>query len=363
MIELKLKPDFDKSARRLEAWWLGQIVDRPPVTLSVKPVRPYEGPKKTHATAKDRWLDVEFQVMSQAAELERHDYPGDGFPMFFPNVGPELTATLLGVPMDYIDEATAWSRPIVNEPEDWYSLAQKPPDFDTPCWQAMEQMTKLAIELRDDRYLVGITDLHGNYDILAALRDPQMLCMDLIDCPDLVQPVGLHSARVYNRAFERNYAMLKNAQLPCASWAHIYHDGPAYIPSSDFWCMVSPQIARDMVLPLIVTEMELLDRSLFHLDGPQALGHLDMLLELPDLNAIQWVYGDGNGPATNWIDVYKRIQDSGKSIQLLAETAEDALKVMEQLKPQGVWAYVFETFDTVDDAEAFIRQVEQVSTR
>jgi hypothetical protein len=210
---------------------------------------------------------------------------------------------------------------------------------------------------------VAITDLHGNYDILAALRDPQMLCMDLIDCPDLLQSIGLHVTNVYTQAFERNYALLKDAGLPCATWTYLYHDGPAYIPSSDFWCMVSSQIAQETILPLIVTEMKLLDRSLFHLDGPQALRHLDMLLDMPDLNAIQWVYGDGDGPAANWIDVYKRIQDAGKSIQLLAQTAEDALKVMEQLKPQGVWAYVFETFDTVDDAKAFIRQVEQLSRR
>ena len=363
MIELKLKPDFDKSARRLEAWWLGQIVDRPPVTVTVKPVRPYERPTKTHATAEDRWLDVEFQVMSQLAKLEARDYPGDGFPMFFPNVGPEVTGTLLGVPMDFIDEATSWSRPIVNEPEDWKRLVHKEPDFNSPCWQAMEQMTKLAIELRDDRYLVGVTDLHGNYDILAALRDPQMLCMDLIDCPELVQPVGVRAAEIYNQAFERNYAMLKDAGLPCASWTHIYHDGPAYIPSSDFWCMVSPQIAEEMVLPLIVKEMELLERSLVHLDGPQALRHLDLLLELPDLNAIQWVFGDGNGPVHRWIDVYKRIQDAGKSIQLLAETAEDALAAVEQLDPHGLWVHVDETLDTAEDAEAFIAQVERASIR
>ena len=361
MMDLKLKPDFDKSAQRLEAWWLGQMVDRPPVTLSVKPTRPYCGPEKTHATAGDRWLDVEFQVMSQAAELERRDYPGDGFPMFFPNVGPELTGALLGATMEYVDEATAWSRPIIDDPADWEKVALTPPDFGAPCWRAMEQMTKLAMEVCDGRYLVGLTDLHGNYDILAALRDPQMLCMDLLDCPELVRKAGAHAAEVYNQAFERSYALLRDAGFPCATWTNIYHDGPTYIPSSDFWCMVSPQIARDMVLPDIVAEMRLLDRSLFHLDGPQALGHLDLLLDLPQLNAVQWVYGDGNGPAGKWIDVYKRIQAAGKSIQLLADTGEDALAVMEQLDPHGIWVYLFEQFDTVADANDFLRQVERVA--
>jgi hypothetical protein len=120
--------------------------------------------------------------------------------------------------------------------------------------------------------------------------------------------------------------------------------------------MVSPQIARDWILPNIQTEMQPLERSLFHLDGPQALRLLDLLLDLPQLDAVQWVYGSGNGPASNWIDVYKRIQNAGKSIQLIAETAEGARTVVDQLKPQGVWISVIEPFNSVESAQRFVDQ-------
>jgi len=120
--------------------------------------------------------------------------------------------------------------------------------------------------------------------------------------------------------------------------------------------MVSPQIARDWILPNIQTEMQPLERSLFHLDGPQALRLLDLLLDLPQLDAVQWVYGSGNGPASNWIDVYQRIQNAGKSIQLIAETAEGARTVVDQLKPQGVWISVIEPFNSVESAQRFVDQ-------
>jgi hypothetical protein len=35
--------------------------------------------------------------------------------------------------------------------------------------------------------MVGYTDLHGSLDCAADWRDPQRLCMDLIDCPQKVQ--------------------------------------------------------------------------------------------------------------------------------------------------------------------------------
>jgi hypothetical protein len=135
----------------------------------------------------------------------------------------------------------------------------------------------------------------------------------------------------------------------------MYHAGPAYVPSCDFWCMVSAPMARELIWPTVLTEIEPLARSVFHLDGPQALPHLDLLLEHPQLNAVQWVYGAGQGPAARWIDVYRRIQQAGKGIQLLAANAADALEVMKHLRPEGVWICV--GVASVGEAEAFLKEV------
>jgi hypothetical protein len=121
--------------------------------------------------------------------------------------------------------------------------------------------------------------------------------------------------------------------------------------------MVSNQIARDMILPDILTEMAPLQRSIFHLDGPQALRHLDLLLELPQLHAVQWVYGDGQGPAARWIPVYRRIQHAGKSALVHAQDAADARKVLDAIGPRGVWLLVNDEFASLDEAKAFLREV------
>jgi hypothetical protein len=358
--ELQLKPDFARTIERFAAWWLGELIDRPPVTLTVLPTRPYQGPVSTHATQRARWLDVEFVVDAAIANMERTDYVGDHFPLFWPNVGPEITATLWGCDLSFT-ETTSWSKPVIHRCEDWQRLLATPPDFANPYWQTIERMTDYALQCNEGRYVVGLTDLHGNYDILAALRDPMQLCLDLMDCPELVGQAGRHVANGYVASFERLYAKVAAAGFGTTTWMAMYHEGRAYAPSSDFWCMVSEQVARDLILPDILVEIAPLERSIFHLDGPTALRHLDLLLDLPQLNALQWVYGAGRGPAVRWVETYQRIRQAHKSLQLIARDPADALAVLEQIGPAGVWVHVEQPFASVEEANTFIGNVEQYS--
>jgi len=357
---LKFKPDFARTAARFEAWWHGEILDRPPVSASVRPVRPYNGPVAQHATQRERWMDIEFAVQSAIAHMARTDYVADALPIFFSNIGPEITATWFGCELEF-SQHSSWSHPVVNAPEDWARVATMQPDFGNVYWQTMLKATDLAIAMNDGRYLIGMTDLHGNYDILAALRDPQTLCMDLLDCPELVEPAAKAVTAAFNESFCQCYRQVSAAGMGSTCWTNFWHDGPAYVPSCDFWCMVSPEIAREMIFPKIVEEMGDLKRSIFHLDG--ALRLLDLTMELPGLNAVQWVYGDGHGPAARWIDVYKRILAAGKSIQVLANDPADAMTVLEAVGPRGVWLQVGGQFERASDVEAFLKDVQRVTVQ
>ena len=363
--DLKLKPDFNQTIERFAAWWVGEIIDRPPVTVSVTPGRPYtgtspcgKGPISAPPTCQARWLDVEFVVEAAIATMEQTDYIADRFPVFWPNLGPEISATPFGCELTFT-ETTSWSSPVIRASDDWQRFIETPPDFGNGYWQTIERMTDYALERCEGRFVVGLTDLHGSYDILAALRDPMLLCLDLVDCPELVIQAGKHVAQCYLTQFERLYARVAAAGFGATTWLPVYHKGPAYVPSCDFWCMVSPQVARDLILPDLLTEMKPLERSIFHLDGPQALRHLELILELPQLNAVQWVYGAGNGPAARWVETYRRIRQAGKSLQLIAHDARDALTVLEQIGPAGVWVSVETPFASVEAANAFLKAIER----
>ncbi len=355
---LGFKPDFATSAARFAAWWQCEAVDRPPVTLWLGPSRPYSGPASTHRTLRERWLDVRFSVDSAVASLATADYVADTLPVFWPNVGPEITATPYGIELEF-GKDTTWSVPVVHGPADWEKLLNTPPNFDNVYWRAVEAQTDYAHEICDNRFLVGMSDLHGSFDILAALRDPEELCMDMVDCPELVAKAGLHVAEGYVEAFKRNYARAAKAGQGSTTWCPLYHPGPAYVPSCDFWCMVSPEVAERYILPTLLIEMKAFERSLFHLDGPDALRHLDLVLDLPGLNALQWVFGTGHGPAARWLDVYRRSLAKGKAVQVLAESPADALEVLEALGPRGLWLTVTDGISSAQEAAEFVQAVDR----
>jgi hypothetical protein len=97
------------------------------------------------------------------------------------------------------------------------------------------------------------------------------------------------------------------------------------------------------------------EASIYHLDGPQALPHLDSLLQIKELNAVQWVYGAGRGRASDWMDVYKKCQAAGKGIQLYVSPDEIDI-IMENLKPEGVWLGVSGVGDE-ESAASIIRKI------
>ena len=65
----------------------------------------------------------------------------------------------------------------------------------------------------------------------------------------------------------------------------------------------------------------------------------------------------GAGPAADWIDTYRRILDGGKAAQVLAETPEDALTVLDAVGPRGIWLTLQRPFDTTHEANAFLDEV------
>ena len=90
---------------------------------------------------------------------------------------------------------------------------------------------------------------------------------------------------------------------------------------------------REAILPSLRREIGHMKYSLFHLDGPGALKHLDALLELDELDAVQWVYGAGAGPAARWLDVYRRIQDAGKGLQIVGYGGLDEFRAVAPYRP------------------------------
>jgi hypothetical protein len=337
----------------VDAFWEREIIDRPVVCIvapKTDPRYPWPAPKP-HATHRDRWLDVEYVADCALAGAMNCEYLGDALPQAWPNLGPEVFNAFLGMDLEF-GESTSWSRPNLH---DWSGIDAIAFDPANAYWRAINTITDALLARGRGKFYTGLTDFHPGGDCAAAFRDPQQLNIDLIESPDEVKRLVRKVTDLYLRVFDLSWERLRAAGQATASWPGIVSTRKWYVPSNDFSCMISPQMFDEFFLPGIAEECRALEASIYHLDGPNALGHLDSLLGIKELNAIQWVYGAGHGRASDWLPVYKRCQAAGKGLQLNLEANEFDL-FMRELRPEGL--YISTWVGSREEGEALLRKVD-----
>lgn len=327
-------PDWEQRIARQDAFWQREILDRPVAIIpcgNPRPAVPWPR-ERAYANQRERWFDVERVVAQARAGALNAILLGDALPTACPNLGPEIFSAFFGLELDYT-ESTSWAVPNLL---DWADADTLQFSEDNAYWQALLALTDALIDGGQGLYYTGLTDFHPGGDALVAFRDPLMMNFDMIEAPEDVRALLARTYEVYFDLFDRCYARLSATGQACTAWPGIVSSKKWYVPSNDFSCMISKAMFDDLFLPGIREECRRVEASIYHLDGPDALRHLDSLLEIPELNAIQWVFGAGNGRASDWIPVYQRCQAAGKGIQLWAE-ADELDTLMEALHPEGVW--------------------------
>lgn len=314
----------------MERWWLRENEDRALLTLSV------EGPPSRRPWIEDhrtRWLNFDEKVERAKEAAQNGTYIAETFPTFEPNLGPDIVSTLFGLDLQFASD-TSWGSPILASVRE---ILDTEPNFEAGLWPAVEALQRKGLEAGDGLWITLFTDLHPNMDVLSALVGPETVCLEIADDPETVQRALNHIQSGCIEAYRRQIAGIEARGLPIGCWMRAFSQERTHAPQCDFSAMIGPEFFREAVLPAIRAEMAEAGRNIYHLDGPRALQHLPALLETHEIDAIQWVYGAGNGPARRWVPVYRQILDSGKSIRVEAEDLEDIRELDRVLGPKGVW--------------------------
>ena len=332
------KPDYEQTRKRIEAFWENDVLDRPVVMIPVrKPMDEcVDPPVSRHATPEERWMDAQFQAESALAWMSNTYFLGDALPVAFPNLGPEVFSGLYGCTLHFGDYGTSWSDPCLHN---WSSVDELRLNWDSIYMKKLLEMTDALLEVGRDKFIVGMTDWHPGGDALAAFRDPAELAMDMKLHKEEVKKLLTRVEADYFAVYDFFYQKLRAAGQPITSWTPLVSEGKYYIPSNDFSIMVSRQMYDEVFLPGMINEIRFYDRSIYHLDGPGALRHLDSLLSIPELNAVQWVPGAGNEGFVRWVDVYQKVQAAGKGIQVNC-TLEEVQDVMKYANPKGLFLHI-----------------------
>lgn len=315
-----IKPNFEEARQHWDAFWAGEIIDRPCILVRAHrdgtPERPYPSYMEGH--------DGNFTptIEKLDAWMETIYWGADAMPTYSPSFGPDMFAAFLGAPLGYKQKDqsfTSWAEPCI---EDWNAAFPLKLQEENPVWQRIQAFVKNLAQVARGRWIVGHLDMHSNMDALSALRNPERLCMDLFDEPELIERAMRDVRAVYPQVDATIRELGRMAQTGSSGWIQMYSEKKFNVIQCDFCCMVSPPMFRKFILPALEEETVYLDHSIYHLDGVGALKHLDDLLALPKLNAIQWVPGAGQKPLREWIDVLKKIIDAGKSVQIYCSIDE-----------------------------------------
>ena len=122
---------------------------------------------------------------------------------------------------------------------------------------------------------------------------------------------------VWEKAFNAHWDIIKSED-GYSAYTHynIVGKGRTSILQSDISCMMSEDMFNEFELPYLRKQCRILDNVIYHLDGPGAVRHLDSILSIDEINAVQWVPGSGSpGNADQcWYHLYDKIVQKGKGL-------------------------------------------------
>lgn len=355
---LNWKPEWPRTRRRFEAWWRhrGLLVGgwepvcpplpAPRVSGLLRPPPP--------ATPEAKFLDFPGRVARERCDLAFAQYPFEHIPLTNSFFGPAALAGLFGS-TPVFDWDTAWyhPRPDAETPEAWEEFRFDPAH---PWWRQLESYLRQSVAAAQGAYLTGIPELVEHLDILATLRGPEAFLMDLYDRPDWVK-ARLHELnRAWRAAYDAAYEIVRQPDGACGYGIfRLWGAGRTAKVQVDCSGMLSPEQFAEFAVPALREQCAGLDFALFHLDGTQNLRHLDQILAIPGIAAVEWTPQAGVEPGWHprWFDLYRRIKAAGRSVQVPDAKPEHISALLDAVGPEGMYLLTyFESAAAVEEYAA-----------
>ena len=316
---------LSRLAARTDAWWNGELDD---LLFGVQFIHPeivrYPVPTQANINDFSRSSDEICDAIVGYDACIRKE--GDAFRYFnLDCFGPGVLAAFLGAEVEN-SSGNVWFR---SSGEGSVRDLDFRVDRNNRYYRRVEEIIDGVYARTNGELIVGMPDLGGIIDVFQTFRPGEEMFYDMEDEPEAVKAALDRLAHCWQDVFDtwnRKYAR----QVGYSDWSRIYSRIPAYVIQADACYMFGPEHFRSFVLPQLRFQTEHIKRTVYHLDGVGELTHLDDLLALPELNAIQWIPGGSYG-VTGWKDVYRRILDGGKRLQISYCTIEEVEEVLSEI--------------------------------
>ena len=348
------KSNMEETKRRYVDWWSrkGVIVNMwEHFQQGVAPhanVEPPEPPRDME----QRWLDPDWRSRQLHWYVAHSTLKADMLPVANTQLGPGSLAAILGGVFE-CGEDTIWIHPAPTFDE------SIPFDPMHPNYLLHKQLLKACKERAQGHYYVGIPDLMEGLDILAALKGTDQALMDTVMQPEVVEWQMQRINDIYFQVFDELYDIIREGDEMAFCYFSTWAPGRMTKLQSDISTMLSEDDYRRFVQPFIREQCQRIDYTLYHLDGVGAIRHLPALLEIDELDAIQWTPGVGEpqGGDKKWHDLYRRILDGGKSVMCSWVTLDELPLLLDNIGTEGV--HLEMDFHNEEEVEQALEMVER----
>ncbi len=353
--QLKWKEDWPAAQEHLIQWWAGNGLALHLSAPRPEPVEPLEAPDES-ADLLTSWLDPAYRRAQSEYQMAQTWYGADAFPNFNTTIGPGSLGLFLGAGPIY-EPSTVWYEPCIHDPASYGAIRFSPEN--NQCWDEHLALIEEGLAHSHGRYLVGMPDLIENIDTLAAMRGNEEVLLDLIERPEWVERAIREINQAFFTAFDLIYDRVKDERGGSVFCAFdLWGPGKTAKVQCDLCLMISPAMFNRFVLPSLTEQCDWLDYSMYHLDGTGCIIHLDALLGIDSLNAIEWTPESGlpGGGDPCWYDLYRRIKAAGKGVQAIGVSAEQIIPLLDAVGPEGM--YIMSRAESIAQAEEIISKVE-----
>lgn len=335
------KPNWQETRDHFDAWWQRRGLVLGAWGTGLPSDREHERIDEPLAppTPEGRQTDAEYIARNIRYKMAHRAWPADILPSAWPHVGTLPLATYLGAVPRYAP-TNVWYEPCMSD------LIDHPPlkfDPDHPQCRQLETIVRKSVELARGNYFIGMPALLGGLDILAEIRGTGELMIDLIENVDAVHRRLSEIQDAYEVAFDRMYDLVKLEDgSMCFGYFMLWGRGRTGLCQCDSAALFSADMFGEFVVPSLRRQCAYLDHSMFHLDGSQCLIHLDHLLAIDDLDAIEYtpdpkVPGGGD---PHWYPLYRRILSANKSVWVANLRKEQVLPLLDAIGGKGVYVSV-----------------------
>ena len=318
-----LKNNWNKTLNRFDKWWAGKKGAILVVADLKRPAPVYSGLWELSDIKKAYKIQMEY--------LKTKAFGGDTVPDMSAYLGPGSLATFIGAEPIYTDK-TIWYKDTCSSLQEAadncirFTKAAASGDYSSIPWYKWSiEATAFYASKSNGMYKTSMPDLEQNLDILSAVIGPQRLLIELMDYPAQVMETMELLYEVWKTSFQNHWELLvdKNGYSAFTHY-NIIGKGRTSVLQSDISCMLSKETFDKFEAPFLRRQCIELDNIIYHLDGPGAIRHIDTILSIEKINAVQWVPGSGQPGNANrcWHELYDKITKAGKGLYVSLQPDE-----------------------------------------